>query len=69
MKLTIAIVLAASVLGTALTTGCAYGGIAVAGDKAVIGRNDSFLFGILRKVFVCKVTDAGVTNCQTADSP
>ena len=68
MKLSIAIVLAASALGSALT-GCSYGGIATAGDKVVITRNDGFLFGALRKVFVCKVSDAGVTSCQEADAP
>ena len=55
-------------VGSALG-GCAYGGVAVAGDKAVVARNDGFLFGILRKVSVCKVTDGGLTNCQSADSP
>ena len=68
MKLTIALVLAASALGSALT-GCAYGGVGVSGDKAVIARSDTFLFGALRKVFVCKVTDAGVANCGSAESP
>ena len=68
MKLTIALVLAASALGSALT-GCAYGGVGVSGDKAVIARNDGFLYGALRKVFVCKVTDAGVANCGSAESP
>jgi len=38
--------------------GCAYSGVSVSGDKAVVLRNDAFLFGILRKAFVCKVTDA-----------
>ena len=68
MKLSIAIVLAASTLCSGLT-GCAYGSIATAGDKVVITRQDGFLFGILRKVFVCKVTDAGAANCASADSP
>jgi hypothetical protein len=68
MKLSIAIVLAASALSSGLT-GCAYGSIATAGDKVVITRQDGFLFGALRKVFVCKVTDAGVANCGAAESP
>ena len=58
------LVTAASILG-----GCSYGGVAAAGDKAVVARNDGFLFGILRTVYVCKVTDAGLTSCQSADSP
>jgi hypothetical protein len=49
--------------------GCAYGGIGAVGDKAVVTRNDAFLFGILRKVFVCKVADSGLTSCQSADAP
>ena len=59
------------ILGTlaSLSTGCAYGGVAFSGDKAVVARNDGFLFGILRKVSVCKVTDAGLTNCQSGDAP
>jgi hypothetical protein len=49
--------------------GCAYGGVGAVGDKVVVARNDGFLFGILRKVFVCKVTDTGLTSCQAADAP
>lgn len=49
--------------------GCAYGGVGVAGDKAVVARNDGFLFGILRKVYVCKVADGGLTSCHDSDSP
>jgi hypothetical protein len=67
MKLSIALVLVASALTSA--TGCGYGGIATAGDKVVITRNDGFLFGALRKVFVCKVTDAGVANCAASEAP
>jgi hypothetical protein len=50
-------------------TACGYSGVGVVGDKAVVARNDHFLFGILRKVFVCKVTDTGLTACQSADAP
>ena len=50
-------------------TGCGYAGIGAVGDKAVVARNDGFLFGILRKVFVCKVTDTGLTSCQSAEAP
>jgi len=49
--------------------GCAYGGAAASGDKVVVLRNDAFLFGILRKAFVCKITDAGVSACNTNESP
>lgn len=56
--------IAASTLG-----GCAYAGVAASGDKAVIARNDGFLFGILRKVYVCKISDSGVTACQSNEAP
>ena len=49
--------------------GCSYAGVAVSGDKAVVLRNDGFLYGILRKAFVCKVTDAGVTSCNSNENP
>ena len=61
-------ILAAGTIAGALP-GCAYGSIATTGDKVVIARQDGFLFGALRKVFVCKVTDAGVANCGSAESP
>jgi hypothetical protein len=65
-KVICALILAATASGL---SGCAYGGIGTVGDKAVVARNDAFLFGILRKVFVCKVTDTGLTSCQSADAP
>ena len=57
-----------STLGLGLG-GCAYGGVSASGDKAVVLRNDAFLFGILRKAFVCKITDAGVTSCNSNENP
>jgi hypothetical protein len=49
---------------------CSYGGIATVKDShVVITRNDAFLFGALRQVFVCKVTAAGVTGCAAKDNP
>jgi len=68
MKKALGLVLA--IATAAPLVGCSYGAVATTTDgKVVIIRNDSFLFGALRKVFVCKVTDAGVANCQSADSP
>jgi len=70
MKKSVASVLAGITLAGALSMGCAYGGVAGSGaDKVVIARNDGFLFGILRKVYVCKVGDGGVTACADSDSP
>ena len=68
MKLSIAMVLAASALCSGLA-GCAYGPIATTGDKVVITREDGFLFGALRKVFVCKVTDAASPTAAPPRAP
>ena len=68
MTKSIAMLLAVAALSAG--AGCAYGGAAGVGtDKVVIARNDGFLFGILRKVFVCKVADSGVTSCQSNEAP
>ena len=58
-----------ALVAAGMLNGCAYAGVSASGDKVVIARNDGFLFGALRKVYVCKIGDAGVTDCQTADSP
>ncbi len=51
-------------------SGCAYGGVAVAGDKAIVLRNDGLLFGALRKAFVCKIADDGLHDCvASAEKP
>ncbi len=50
-------------------SGCAYGGVAADGGKAVVLRNDSFLFGALRTAYVCQITDAGLSGCQDSESP
>jgi len=69
MKKLTCFLFAASVIASS-ASGCAYGSIATAGnDKVVITRQDAFLFGILRKVFVCKVTDGGATACAEGTSP
>ena len=49
--------------------GCAYGGVGIAGDKAVVLRNAQFLYGALRQVFVCKVDASGLSNCNSNVSP
>jgi hypothetical protein len=69
MKKAMAVVLAAGFLASSVS-GCAYGMIATSGtDKVVITRQDGFLFGALRKVFVCKITDNGTASCAEAESP
>jgi hypothetical protein len=50
--------------------GCSYGGAAgIGADKVVVLRNDSFLFGALRKAVVCKVAENGLTGCQENETP
>lgn len=56
-------------LALATLSGCGYGGAAGVGDKVVVLRNDAFLFGALRKAFVCKVSDAGLTDCNSSTNP
>jgi len=68
MKKLIVALSAIAILGT-IVPACAYGGVGVADGKAVIARNDSFLYGMLRKVFVCEVSDAGLASCQAGESP
>ena len=69
MKKVLGTLMALGVLSGALA-GCSYGDIAAVGtDKVVIMRNDLFLFGALRKAFVCKVADGGLTNCSANEVP
>ena len=60
-------VLATAIAGT--LAGCSYGMVETAGDKVVIARQDNFLFGALRTMYVCKVTDAGLSDCADNESP
>ena len=51
----------------AVVSGCAYGGVASTPDgTVVITRNDLFLFGALRKVFLCKVAGSTLSCAETA---
>lgn len=53
-----------------LVSGCSYAGVATTGDgKAVVSRNDGLLFGLLRAVYVCQVTDGGLANCAKGEAP
>jgi len=65
MKKGLLLLLVVSTLG-----GCSYGSVAAVGtDKVVIARNDMFLFGALRKVFVCKPTRRGLARCSSNENP
>ena len=65
MKKLVVALLAASTLG-----GCAYAGIGTTSNgKAVVARNDGLVYGALRKIFVCDITDRGLANCKSAENP
>jgi hypothetical protein len=65
MKNVIALVVAAGLLG-----GCTYGGVAVTPNGyAVVAKSNAFLFGAFNRVFVCKVTDGGLTQCSAMENP
>jgi len=67
-KVSAAILLALTLGGTgAVVGGCAYGGVASTPDgTVVITRNDLLLFGLLRKVYVCKAAGNVLTCAETA---
>jgi hypothetical protein len=68
MKKILGFLLVGACFGTA--TGCtAYSGAAGIGDKVVIASNNGFLFGAFRKVYVCKVSDKGLSACGNTESP
>jgi hypothetical protein len=56
-------------VAAAALSGCAYSGVATVGDKVVVPRNDHLLFGLLRSVYVCQVTDSGLKNCEEGEAP
>lgn len=69
MKKVAGTLMALGVFASALA-GCSYGEMAAVGtDKVVIMRQDLFLFGALRKAFVCKISDGGLTSCTANESP
>lgn len=50
-------------------TGCGYASVATSGDAAIVVRNDYLLFGALRKVYVCRITETGLSQCAAQESP
>lgn len=70
MKATKTLWCAVMMAGALSSAGCAYGGVGVTQDNmAVVTRNDGFLFGLLRRVYVCQVTPAGLANCVQGERP
>jgi len=68
MKKTFGLLVSAALMSGVLA-GCSYGAAVASGDKVVVLRNDAFLFGALRKAYVCKVTDKGLADCSDNESP
>jgi hypothetical protein len=61
--------LAAIVVISVTLGGCGYSGVAAVGDAAIVARNDWILFGLLRKVYVCRITPTGLTQCSSSEDP
>lgn len=56
--------------GLLVIPGCAYShAVAVGKQHVVVLRNDGFLFGLLRKAYVCKATANGLEKCQDSENP
>ena len=68
MKKLIVALSAIAILGT-IAPACHYGDVAVDNGKAVVVRQDDMLYGMLRRVFVCEVSDAGLANCASGENP
>jgi len=58
-------------LALGMLSGCSYGGAAMSADgsKAVVLKSNAFLFGLLNKAYVCKVSDAGLSECHSSENP
>jgi hypothetical protein len=67
-KLASLALLAVTLGGTgAMAGGCAYSGVASTPDgTVVITRNDLLLFGLLRKVYVCRANGNQLVCSETA---
>lgn len=64
------VALALAALISAVLVGCSYGGVTATSSKQVVVlRNDHFLFGALRKVYVCSVGEMGLGTCHAGEAP
>ena len=51
-------------------TSCSYTAVTRLGKgKVAVVKNDFFLLGALRKIYVCKATKSGLSNCSTNQNP
>ena len=63
--------LAALAMIGGVMSGCAYGGVAMSADgsKAVVLKNDAFLFGLLNSAHVCNVEGTDLNCTKSKESP
>ena len=63
--------LAALAMIGGVLSGCAYGGVAMSadGNKAIVLRNDSFLFGALRSAYICDVKGNDLACTKASNKP
>ena len=59
----------AAALFALTASGCAYVHTATVGEKAIVAKNNMFMFGMLNAIYVCDVTDNGLSNCVEGESP
>ena len=53
-----------------LGVSCSYTAVTRLGKgKVAVVKNDFFLLGALRKIYVCKATKSGLSNCSTNQNP
>ena len=49
------------------SSGCIYSSVALHGETALVAKSD--WGGLMKHLYVCKVTPEGVTDCKKKDSP
>ncbi len=70
MKLKVVLAGLALAMVASMGSACTYGAVTEVGeDRVVVAQNNGFLFGLLNAVYVCDVTDAGLANCSSSESP
>ncbi|MBR58201.1 MAG: hypothetical protein CMH54_09285 [Myxococcales bacterium] len=52
---------------SALSTGCFYSSVAIHGDTALVAKSN--WGGVMKNLYVCKVTPEGVTDCREKETP
>ena len=63
------VILALLAVLTVATSACMYSGIASHSGKLYVTRNDWFLFGALRQIYICSEALGGKRVCKEAGQP